>query len=198
MTDAAVRAAQLAAAEAGDMPAEILPADGPPRYVGLVTRAIAIVIDAVFINIVAVVTGAAIALLMDTLSFPSDIRDVVKIIGGFLYTGWVVLYFVALWAVEAQTIGGRVMGFRVQHPGGDRLRLRTSFVRFGAMVLAALPLGAGFIRVLYDDRRRGFHDRIVDSVVVVGEGDRPNRRRVIPVPPVRSSPSPATPRSREP
>jgi uncharacterized RDD family membrane protein YckC len=185
VTDAAVRAAQLAAAEAGEAPPEILPADAPPRYVGLVTRAIAIVIDAVFINVVAVITGAAIALLMDTLSFPSDIRDIAKVVGGLLYTGWVVLYFVALWAVEAQTIGGRVMGFRVQHPAGDRMRLRTSFVRFWAMVLAALPLGAGFIRVLYDGRRRGFHDRIVDTVVVVGEGDRPDRRRVIPVPPAR-------------
>jgi uncharacterized RDD family membrane protein YckC len=186
VTDAAVRAAQIAAAEAGDAPPQILPADAPPQYVGLVTRAVAIVIDAIFINVVAVVTGAAIALLMDTLSFPSDIRDVAKILGGFMYTGWVVLYFVLLWAVEAQTIGGRVMGFRVQHPEGNRMRPRTSIVRFGAMVLAALPLGAGFIRVLYDDRRRGFHDRVVDTVVVVGEGDRPGRRRVIPAPPVRS------------
>lgn len=185
MSDAAVRAAQLAAAEAGERPPEILPADAPPQYVGLVTRAIAIVIDAICINVVAVVVGAAIALLMDTLSFPSDIRDVVKIIGGLAYSGWVVLYFVALWAVEAQTIGGRVMGFRVQHPGGNRMRLRTSIVRFGAMVLAALPLGAGFIRVLYDERRRGFHDRVVDTVVVAGEGDHPDRRRVIPAPPVR-------------
>lgn len=182
MTDAAVRAAQLSAAADADVAPEILPADGPPQYVGLVTRAIAIVIDAVVINVVAVVTGAAIALLMDTLGFPSDIRSVVKIIGGFAYTGWVVLYFVALWAVEAQTIGGRVMGFRVQHPEGNRMRPRTSLVRFGAMVLSALPLGAGFIRVLFDDRRRGFHDRVANTVVVIGEGDHPDRRPRIPVP----------------
>jgi uncharacterized RDD family membrane protein YckC len=34
------------------------------------------------------------------------------------------------------------------------------------MVLAALPLFAGFLPVLFDDRRRGIHDMLAGSVVV--------------------------------
>jgi uncharacterized RDD family membrane protein YckC len=180
VTDAAIRAAQVAAAADAPRPVR-LPGDAP-EYVGMVTRAIAIVIDAAIINVVGIITAAAMALLMDTLGFPSEIIELAKLIGGFVYAGWVVLYFVVLWAVNAQTFGGRVMGFRVQHPDGGRMKPRTSLLRFGAMLLAALPLGAGFIRVLYDDRRRGFHDRVVNTVVVVGEGDHPERRPTMPVP----------------
>ena len=47
------------------------------------------------------------------------------------------------------------------------------------MVLAAIPLLAGYLMVLFDDRRRGLHDRLARTVVVdVPDTDTPaNRRR---------------------
>lgn len=178
MTDAAVRAAQAAAATAAEAPRKIPVGDGPVEYVGLVSRTVAIVIDAVIINLVALISGVATMLVTDTLGFPQQLKDVITVIGGVIYTGWVVLYFVVLWAVNAQTFGGRVMGFRVQHPDGARVSLRRSVTRFGAMVLAALPLGLGFVRVLFDEQRRGFHDRVANTVVIVGPGDAPSGGRL--------------------
>ena len=43
---------------------------------------------------------------------------------------------------------------------------RRSLLRFGALVLAALPLFAGFLPILVDDRRRGVHDMLAGTVVV--------------------------------
>ncbi len=34
------------------------------------------------------------------------------------------------------------------------------------MILAAIPLLAGYFMVLFDDRRRGLHDRLARTVVV--------------------------------
>jgi len=39
-------------------------------------------------------------------------------------------------------------------------------VRLGGMILAAIPLLAGFFIVLFDDRRRGLHDRLARTVVI--------------------------------
>ena len=43
---------------------------------------------------------------------------------------------------------------------------RRALARFGALLLAALPLLAGFLPVLVDDRRRGLHDMLAGTVVV--------------------------------
>lgn len=177
MTDEAVRAAQRAVGMP-EPPEEALPLG--PEYVGIVSRAVAIVLDFALINLVAVVVAASVALVMDTLSFPSQIRDLVVVLGGAAYFVWVVGYFVAFWMITAQTLGSRVMGFRVQHLDGSRLGLRKGVLRFGALVLSAIPLGAGFIRVLFDDRRRGFHDRVAGTVVIVGVGDKPHQHLGVP------------------
>jgi uncharacterized RDD family membrane protein YckC len=34
------------------------------------------------------------------------------------------------------------------------------------MYAAAIPLGAGFLLILVDDRRRGLHDRIAGTLVI--------------------------------
>jgi uncharacterized RDD family membrane protein YckC len=34
------------------------------------------------------------------------------------------------------------------------------------LVLSIIPLGAGFVPVLFDDRRRGLHDRLARTLVI--------------------------------
>ncbi|MBJ7518729.1 MAG: RDD family protein [Solirubrobacteraceae bacterium] len=181
MTDAAVRAAQRAAGFSP--PPEAGPAPQGPQYVGIVSRAVALVLDAALLNLVAVVVGASVVLLMDTLGIPERVRGFVVLIAGAVYFVWVVVYFVGFWMINAQTLGDRVMGFRVQRPDGSRVGLRSGVVRLGALVLSAIPLGAGFIPVIFDARRRGFHDRVAGTVVVVGVGDKPHQHLGVPTEP---------------
>jgi uncharacterized RDD family membrane protein YckC len=167
-------------------PAAALPAAAPARseldvsvpgpYVGLVTRAIAFALDAAIINLVAILTSAVVALTFSVVSIPEELRTLAVAAGGTLYFVWVVGYFVAFWSTTGQTPGSRVFHIRVRPASGDRLRPRRALVRFAGLTLAALPLFAGFLIILVDDRRRGLHDRIARTVVVEAEDARPAKR----------------------
>ena len=85
-------------------------------------------------------------------------------------------YFAVFWSTTGQTPGNRLMHIRVcDADDGTVLSLWRSVVRFGALVLAALPLFAGFLPVLVDDRRRGVHDMLAGTVVV-GVTGAPSQR----------------------
>jgi uncharacterized RDD family membrane protein YckC len=59
-----------------------------------------------------------------------------------------------------------VLRIRVCDPRGATVSPARALLRFGALLLAALPLFAGFLPVLFDERRRGLHDLIARTVVV--------------------------------
>ena len=141
---------------------------GAPRYAGLVTRTVAFVIDAAIINGVAflLVAGASLVLSM----FGSSIDDlpdwlVVAVGAG----GWLVLagsYFVGSWVLTGQTVGMRVMAIRVMKRDGGHVSVWRGLRRLVGAVIAAIPLFAGYLLILVDDRRRGLQDRIAGTVVV--------------------------------
>jgi uncharacterized RDD family membrane protein YckC len=80
----------------------------------------------------------------------------------------------------------RLMTIRVVGTNGERVSFRRSLQRLIGMVIAALPLFAGYLLILVDDRRRGLHDRLAGTVVVfLTEEDRQVRRR-----PLREAPIP--------
>ena len=57
--------------------------------------------------------------------------------------------------------------------------MRRALVRLIALVLAAIPLLAGYLMVLFDDRRRGLHDRLARTVVIdAPDTETPVRRRM--------------------
>jgi uncharacterized RDD family membrane protein YckC len=140
-------------------------------YAGLVTRAVAVGIDALVINAIALITGALINLIASFFGHQGDISPVAAVLGGAAWIAWSALYFTVFWSLTGQTPGDRLMGIRVYSTTLDRVRIRQAFVRYWAMLLAALPLGAGFLPVLTDDRRRGLHDRIANTVVRWDEGE---------------------------
>jgi uncharacterized RDD family membrane protein YckC len=49
---------------------------------------------------------------------------------------------------------------------GDLIGPSAALLRFAGLILAALPLFAGFLTILVDDRRRGVHDMLAGTVVV--------------------------------
>jgi uncharacterized RDD family membrane protein YckC len=135
-------------------------------YAGLITRAVAVGIDAL-----AVIIGAVVNLIASLLGHQGQVSVVVALLGGAAWIAWSALYFTVFWSVTGQTPGDRLMGIRVYSTISDRIRIRQSFVRYWAMLLAALPLGAGFLPVLTDDQRRGLHDRIARTVVRWDDGE---------------------------
>lgn len=140
---------------------------GPPvEYQGLVTRAIAFAADAAVINAVAIVVTAVGALILSVLSLPDELDTAMVAVGGVLYWLWSVGYFVTFWATTGQTPGNRLLHIRVEAAEGGVLRPRRAALRLVGVVLAAIPLFAGFLPILLDGRRRGLHDMLARSVVV--------------------------------
>jgi uncharacterized RDD family membrane protein YckC len=137
-----------------------------PQYEGLVTRAIAFALDAAIIDLVALVVGVGVGLALSILTIHDSLKVVLVACGAVAFVLWTVGYFVVFWSTTGQTPGNRLMQIRVCREDGERLRPRRALLRFGALVLAALPLFAGFLPVLTDARRRGVHDMLAHTIVV--------------------------------
>ncbi len=169
------------AAEAGVPPVEAAGTAAPRLvYVGLATRAIAFVLDAALINAAAIIAAAGAGLAASLLHLPHDIAAAAAAAGGCLYVLWSIGYFVAFWSTTGQTPGNRVMGIRVCTARGDPVLPRRALIRCLALPLAALPLGAGYLMILVEDRRRGLQDVLGRTVVVEYEDPdsaRARRRR---------------------
>jgi uncharacterized RDD family membrane protein YckC len=151
-----------------EAPAHVAPpaAEPPVVYVGLATRALGFAIDAAIINLVATIVTFAVALIVGILHFPHQLQTIVAAIGAGVYVLWCAGYFIVFWSTTGQTPGSRIMRMRVVSAQGEPIKPRRALLRAIGLVLAALPLFAGFIRILFDDRRRGFHDRLAGTVVV--------------------------------
>jgi uncharacterized RDD family membrane protein YckC len=135
-------------------------------YVGLVTRALAFALDAALINAVALLTAAVLFLAGSIVNVPEDLEKFAIAAGGALYVLWVVGYFVTFWSTTGQTPGSRALHIRVRPAQGERLLPRRALLRFVGLTLAAIPLFAGFLLILVDDRRRGLQDRLARTVVI--------------------------------
>lgn len=135
-------------------------------YVGLITRAIAFVIDGALILAVALLVAVSGVVIVSVLHLPDVIDGILAVVGGCAYIAWSAGYFVVFWSTTGQTPGGRVMQIRVVAPDGSPLRPGRGIVRCIGLVLAALPLFAGFVPILFNRRRRGLQDWLAPSVVI--------------------------------
>jgi uncharacterized RDD family membrane protein YckC len=165
------------ARESADVVAVIDP-DAPVVYVGLVTRVIAFAVDAAIIDLVALSTAAVTALAMAMFNLPEDLEKAALAVGAVLFVLWSIGYFVFFWSTTGQTPGARIMRFRVLPASGhDPLLPRRALVRFFGLILAALPLFAGYLLILVDNRRRGLQDYLARTVVVEHHDDASLRWR---------------------
>jgi uncharacterized RDD family membrane protein YckC len=134
-------------------------------YGGIGTRAVALAADAA-VTIVILMSVVGVAALVASLV--GGLRPE-WLVGVLLGSGWMLVvgtYFVLFWSSAGQTPGMRLVRLRVLRPGGDPPSVGRSLVRLVGLVLAIVPLFAGFIPVLFDQRRRGLPDFLAGTVVV--------------------------------
>ncbi len=56
----------------------------------------------------------------------------------------------------------------VQEDTGEPVSYRAAAIRFLCYFVAAVPLGLGFLWIIWDKKRQGLHDKIARTVVTVG------------------------------
>lgn len=142
-----------------------------PREAGLVTRAVALATDAgltLVISMAIVGTASLVASLVGTLR-PAWLAALLLSGAHLLVVG---TYFIVFWSAAGQTPGMRVLRVRVRGLDGMPISVSRSAVRFVGLVLSIVPLFAGFLPVLFTERRRGLADFMAGTVVVYDEARR--------------------------
>jgi uncharacterized RDD family membrane protein YckC len=145
------------------------PADS--AFGGLAGRGTAIVVDALLAHSAFLVAVGSVALVASLAgAFHST-----WLTGALVGAGWAVVvaaYFVFFWSTTGQTPGMRLMRLRVLTGAGAPPSVWRSIVRFVGLILAIIPMFAGFLPVLFDRRRRALQDYIAGTAVVA-EPDAP-------------------------
>jgi uncharacterized RDD family membrane protein YckC len=150
------------------------------QYAGFLTRAVGLFLDYVIIIAIVLITAGVTAVLFRAfgvnlstcmIASPSVPFGAPVCVGGRLFLVLVAsltgpVYFLLFWMVIGQTIGQRVMGVRVVKLDGSRPGFLSSLGRWIGYQLCMLTLGIGFLWVLVDDRRMGWHDKIARTYVI--------------------------------
>jgi uncharacterized RDD family membrane protein YckC len=134
------------------------------QYAGLATRGAALAFDALA-ALAIFVTGSAVAALIASLV--GGVRPH-WLAGTLLGAAWLVVaggYFTLFWSTAGQTPGMRLMRLRVRRENGGGLSLGRAIVRVVGLALAIIPLFAGFLPALFDERRRALPDYLARTVV---------------------------------
>jgi uncharacterized RDD family membrane protein YckC len=135
-------------------------------YAGIATRAVALALDVAIAQVIVFAGGAVIALvgsLVGGLKIDTTFERILAAVAWAAVSG---SYFVLFWSTAGQTPGMRLMGLRLIGADGRQLGLLRSIVRLIGLVLAIIPLFAGFIPVLVDNRRRALQDMLAHTVVL--------------------------------
>jgi uncharacterized RDD family membrane protein YckC len=146
-------------------------------YAGLVTRAVAFALDVAILQGIVFVIGVVVALIIEAFgNFAPDLDSETIVLGAAAWGLAAVVYCATFWALTGQTPGMRALGIEVRTTAGDLLKPRRSLLRLAGMIVAALPLFAGYyIPILMRDDRRGLHDLIAGTDVRYAERKRPPR-----------------------
>jgi len=89
------------------------------------------------------------------------------ILGSLVIGGLALLYFPFFWARGGATPGMKVAGIRVvSDRDGSRIRWGTALLRLIGWWVSAAVFYIGFVWILVDSRRRGWHDLIAGTCVI--------------------------------
>jgi uncharacterized RDD family membrane protein YckC len=139
--------------------------DRPTPYAGAATRAVALAFDAAVVLVIFAALAAFFALIT---SLVGELRPP-WLVGLVLAAGWALVaggYFVLFWTGAGQTPGMRLLRLRLLGREGRPPSFGWSIVRAVGTVISIIPFFAGYIPVLFDERRRGLPDYLAGTVVV--------------------------------
>jgi uncharacterized RDD family membrane protein YckC len=140
------------------------------NQVGLVTRALAGVVDLALISALLSIGFGILASIIPAVSGGSDGLSIWGVatfgVAGYLIGGSI---FAAFWALVGQTPGMRFLSIHLDAGGTQEIGLRRALKRLVAVPLSLIPLGMGFFAILMSPERRGWHDRIAGTTVLYDE-----------------------------
>ncbi len=162
------------------------------HYAGFVTRSIAFIIDLILVVVTQVTFMLMVKLVLDFFGLdglaqaifePNAAANTPLQIGLFRWVLAVIgssmlfnVYVVTFWLLTDRTIGQAALGLRVVRSNGQPLKLGSAIRRVIGYYLSFFALFIGFLWILLDDRRQGWHDKLADTIVIYDWDARLGRR----------------------
>ena len=75
-------------------------------------------------------------------------------------------YFIYFHGLTGQTVGKLALGIKVVKRDGDTIGFARATVRYFSSIISMLCVGLGFVWIVFDDRKQGWHDKMAGSFVV--------------------------------
>ena len=141
------------------------------RYAGFITRMVAFIIDRAIVSIIFFIIVWATEWILNAFEInillfaEGESWQMPLALGAGIYLIVSLLYDIGFWLLAGQTPGKRVMGVRIVRTDGKRIKFGNALRRWIGYTLSAI-LFLGYLWILFDNRRRGFHDKLAGTMVV--------------------------------
>ncbi len=137
------------------------------RYGGFWRRFWAYMLDEIVLDFVSIfVYGAAIVIVRYV---SPEIEDPVKaLLIPQIAANTIIkaFYFIYFHGLTGQTVGKLALGIKVVKRDGDTIGFARATVRYFSSIISMLCVGLGFVWIVFDDRKQGWHDKMAGSFVV--------------------------------
>ncbi len=148
------------------------------QYAGFISRFIAFSLDLVVIGLISMLVTTFLGLVISFFGLDgvvansvlggvmTTLRDLVLLVGVLATSLFGLGYFLFFWVLVGFTPGMGLLGLRLVRYDGRPLTIGRALLRFIGYWVSALFLFVGFLWVIVDRRRQGWHDKLARTVVI--------------------------------
>jgi uncharacterized RDD family membrane protein YckC len=145
--------------------------------IGFWKRAVAITIDLVFLDVSTKISLLPLKRSIDLGDIiPADLFSMdtfqakvfLLYVILYLFVGLILslVYFTYFHSATGQSIGKRLLKIKAIQTSGEPLNFKIAFIRWGGYFISGLAMYLGFLWVLFDKNKQGWHDKIAGTYVV--------------------------------
>ena len=131
-----------------------------PRLLARVIDTVAIGMLSIFVAIVAGFVGEFLGMFSENTSSWASFFTAAA---GLVFS---LVYYIAAWSKEGQTLGDTVVGLRVVTEDGSPPSVGRATVRYLGYLLSAFALSLGFLWIAINPKRQGWHDLMAKTYVI--------------------------------
>jgi uncharacterized RDD family membrane protein YckC len=119
------------------------------KYAGFWRRLAAYLIDSMIISVV---------------SWLLSFFGILGMVPAFIF---LIAYVIGFWSWMGQTPGKAALGVKIVRMDGSKITGGTAAVRFLGYIISSIILYVGFIMIAFHGQKRGLHDLMADTIVIV-------------------------------
>ncbi len=145
--------------------------------IGFWKRAVAITIDLVFLDVSTKISLLPLKRSIDLGDIiPADLFSMdtfqakvfLLYVILYLFVGLILslVYFTYFHSATGQSIGKGLLKIKAIQTSGEPLNFKIAFIRWGGYFISGLAMYLGFLWVLFDKNKQGWHDKIAGTYVV--------------------------------